>query len=69
VEGDVPTEPWGVKASTDVRNLVNDAGMEAVTWGPGDLAQAHTYDEHVDLAEATTGLTVLKASLRELWQS
>ncbi|MEF8801634.1 MAG: M20 family metallopeptidase [Halolamina sp.] len=68
VEADVSTEPWGVKASTDVRNLVNDAGMEAVTWGPGDLAQAHTYNERVDLSEAATGLTVLKASLRELWE-
>jgi succinyl-diaminopimelate desuccinylase len=67
-EADISTEPWGVKASTDVRNLVNDAGMEAVTWGPGDIAQAHTYDEHVNLSEATTGLTVLNASLRELWQ-
>lgn len=67
-EAGVSTEPWGVKASTDVRNLVNDAGMEAVTWGPGDLAQAHTYDEHVDLSEAATGLTVLKGSLRELLQ-
>jgi succinyl-diaminopimelate desuccinylase len=68
-EAGVPTEPWGVKASTDVRNLVNDAGMEAVTWGPGDLAQAHTYDEHVELTEAATGLRVLEATLRELWQS
>ncbi|MFB6221433.1 MAG: M20 family metallopeptidase [Halolamina sp.] len=66
VVADVSPEPWGVKASTDVRNLVNDAGMEAVTWGPGDLAQAHTYDEHVDLSEAAVGLEVLKASVREL---
>ncbi len=66
VLGDVSPEPWGVKASTDVRNLVNDAGMEAVTWGPGDLAQAHTYDEHVDLSEAAVGLKALKASVREL---
>ena len=62
----VSQDPWGVKASTDVRNLVNDAGMEAVTWGPGDLSQAHTYDEHVDLSEAAVGLTALKAAVRDL---
>jgi succinyl-diaminopimelate desuccinylase len=63
---DASSEPYGVEASTDVRNLVNDAGMEAVTWGPGDLAQAHTYDEHVDLSEVAVGLDVLKASVRGL---
>nr|WP_227357512.1 M20 family metallopeptidase [Haladaptatus salinisoli] len=63
---DVSVEPWGVKASTDVRNFVNDAGIEAITWGPGDLSQAHTYDEHVNLVDATTGLRTLKAALREL---
>jgi succinyl-diaminopimelate desuccinylase len=63
---DVSPDPWGVKGSTDVRNFVNDAGIEAITWGPGQLDQAHTYDEHVDLREATVGLRVLKASVREL---
>jgi len=62
----VPTEPWGVKASTDVRNFVNDAGVEAITWGPGDLAQAHTYDEHVELADATAGLRALEDALETL---
>ena len=64
--GDVSTDPWGIKASTDVRNFVNDAGIEAITWGPGDLSQAHTYDEHVNLADAATGLRTLKAALREV---
>ena len=52
-------EPWGIEAATDVRNLTNDAGMEAVTWGPGRLSQAHTYDEHVDLEAVFDGLTIL----------
>ncbi|WP_134671813.1 M20 family metallopeptidase [Halorussus marinus] len=63
---DVPTDPWGVKASTDVRNFVNDASIEAITWGPGDLAQAHTYDEHVELADATAGLRALEDALGTL---
>jgi succinyl-diaminopimelate desuccinylase len=62
----VPDEPWGVTASTDVRNFVNDAGIEAVTWGPGPLDQAHTIDEHTDLDEAATALTVLKRTARDL---
>lgn len=62
----ISTDPWGVNASTDVRNFINDADIEAITWGPGDLRQAHTYDEHVDLADAATGLQTLKTALREL---
>ncbi|WP_306060006.1 M20 family metallopeptidase [Natronococcus wangiae] len=56
---DVSTEAWGINASTDVRNFVNDADIEAITWGPGDISQAHTYDEHVSLEAAATGLDVL----------
>lgn len=63
---DVATDPWGVTASTDVRNFVNDAGIEAITWGPGDLSQAHTYDEHVDLSAANDGLDALLGAAREL---
>jgi succinyl-diaminopimelate desuccinylase len=63
---EIEPDPWGIQASTDVRNFINDGDIEAITWGPGDLSQAHTFDEHVDLVEATTGLDVLKASLREL---
>ena len=63
---DVPTEPWGIAASTDVRNFVNDAGMEAITWGPAELSQAHTYDEHVDLVAIEDGLEALVAASREL---
>lgn len=63
---DVSTDPWGVNASTDVRNFVNDAGIEAITWGPGDLSQAHTYDEHVDVAAASDGLEVLLGAARDV---
>lgn len=63
---DVPTEPWGINASTDVRNFVNDARIEAITWGPGDLTQAHTYDEHVDLSSAATGLDALVGATRDV---
>ncbi|XVH33227.1 M20 family metallopeptidase (plasmid) [Haloferacaceae archaeon DSL9] len=63
---DTPTDPWGVSASTDVRNFVNDAGIEAITWGPGDISQAHTYDERVSLAAAADGLDALLGASREI---
>lgn len=51
--------PWGIEAATDMRNLVNDAGMEAITWGPGRLSQAHTHDEYIELTAANDGLLML----------
>ncbi len=62
----VPSDPWGIEASTDVRNFINDAGIEAITWGPGDISQAHTYDEHVDLTAAEDGLDALLRASREI---
>ena len=62
-------QPWGIEAATDVRNLVNDAGVEAVTWGPGELAQAHTYDEYVEVGAAFDGLTILLDAVRDLLEA
>ena len=61
-----PEEPWGIEASTDVRNFVNDAGIPAITWGPGSLEQAHTVDEYVDLPAAEAGLEALRRAARDL---
>ena len=63
---DVSTEPWGIEASTDVRNFINDYGTQAITWGPGDLSQAHTYDEHVSIPAAVDGLDALLDASREV---
>ncbi len=57
-------EPWGIEAATDARNFVNDAGIPAVTWGPGDLDQAHTVDESIDLADAEIARGVLEEAVR-----
>jgi succinyl-diaminopimelate desuccinylase len=62
----VSPEPKGVTASTDVRNFINDANTEAITWGPGDITQAHTHNEHVDLSAATDGLEALLGATREI---
>jgi len=60
------TGSWGIEASTDVRNFVNDAGIEAVTWGPGDIERAHTVDEYVEVPDAETGLEILERATRRL---
>jgi succinyl-diaminopimelate desuccinylase len=62
----VDPEPHGVSGSTDVRNFINDAGIEAITWGPGDVSRAHTYNEYVELDEVATGHEVLTSALRDL---
>ncbi|ELZ84960.1 acetylornithine deacetylase [Haloferax gibbonsii ATCC 33959] len=65
---DVDPEPWGIRAATDVRNLVNDAGMDAITWGPGSMAQAHAYDEYIELSEVEAGYDILCTALRGLFE-
>lgn len=62
----VSPEPYGVEASTDVRNFINDADIEAITWGPGDTSQAHTYDERIDLTAAAAGLETLVQSSHDV---
>ena len=59
-------EPWGIEAATDIRNLVNDAEMQAITWEPGRLAQAHTRDESVSLDAAQMGQQILTETIRNL---
>ena len=66
---DVDPSPWGVRASTDVRNFVNDHGIEAITWGPGEIGQAHTFDENLELEEAFVGYEVLVDAAEELLDS
>jgi len=61
---DAPREPWGLEAATDAREFVA-AGIPAIIWGAGDLGEAHTVDESVALADAATGLEILKAGVRD----
>ncbi|WP_435176309.1 M20 family metallopeptidase [Halorussus sp. AFM4] len=62
---DAPAEPWGLEAATDAREFVA-AGTPAIIWGPGELAQAHTADEHVDLGDAALGLEILQEAASEI---
>lgn len=64
--GDADPAPWGIRASTDVREFINHAGTPAITWGPGSLAQAHTVDEYIDLEEAQAGQEILERAARSI---
>jgi succinyl-diaminopimelate desuccinylase len=48
-----PTEMYGTPFACDVRNLINDAGIEAITFGPGNVAECHCADERVSLEQLT----------------
>jgi succinyl-diaminopimelate desuccinylase len=56
----------GTAFASDVRNLINDAGMDAVTFGPGQLEQCHSRDEHISLAEVTAGGRILLRAVEAL---
>lgn len=51
---DVVTVPYGTDAST-----IAEAGIPAVVFGPGDIAQAHTRDEWVALTEVEQASEIL----------
>ena len=56
-------EPYGA----DMRLLVNEGATPTVIFGPGDIASAHSADEHVPLAEVADCARVLAAwVVREL---
>ncbi|WP_158055578.1 M20 family metallopeptidase [Halorussus halophilus] len=62
---DAPAGPWGMEAATDAREFVAD-GIPAIIWGPGNLSQAHTVDEHIDLGDAQVGLEILERGVSGL---
>jgi succinyl-diaminopimelate desuccinylase len=57
---------WGTPWGSDVTALVNDAGMEAITFGPGDPDGCHAPDERCSiprLGQCATALTRIAAEL------
>ncbi len=55
----------GMTAWVDAAFL-NEAGIPAVCYGPGDIAQAHSADEWIDVAEIVTCADVLETFARGL---
>lgn len=50
-----PVAPGGFPGGTDARFLIRQLGVPTVILGPGDLAQAHTTNESVDVEELEEG--------------
>lgn len=59
-------EIWGTPYSSDVRNLINDAGIEAVTFGPGNVAECHCVDERVAVDQLRDGAAVVADVAKKL---
>jgi succinyl-diaminopimelate desuccinylase len=62
----IPEEPYGTPFSTDVRNFINDAKVEAITFGPGEPNQPHTFNESIEIGEVVKCIKVLLLSAHEL---
>ncbi|MEA2226821.1 MAG: succinyl-diaminopimelate desuccinylase [bacterium] len=59
-------EIYGTPFASDVRNLVNDAGMEAITFGPGNVAECHCANERVSLTQLRQASEVIAKVARDL---
>lgn len=59
-------EPFGLPAGTDMRNFVNDANISTVTWGPGNLSQAHITDEWIEIKQLVQASKILILTYKEL---
>jgi succinyl-diaminopimelate desuccinylase len=51
----------GTPYGSDVRNLVHDGGIEAVTFGAGDVRGCHCPDEHLPVTELRLAATIITA--------
>jgi succinyl-diaminopimelate desuccinylase len=52
---------FGTPYSSDVRHLINSAGVEAVTFGPGRASELHARDEHIMIEELADAARVVAA--------
>ncbi len=62
----VPKEPFGTMYSTDVRNFINDAKISTVTFGPGNVHQAHTFNESIEIQQIVDCVRILLLAVRDL---
>lgn len=62
----ISQEPFGTMYSTDVRNFINDARIPAVTFGPGDVHQAHTFNESIEIQQIVDCVRILLLAIRDL---
>jgi acetylornithine deacetylase/succinyl-diaminopimelate desuccinylase-like protein len=60
----VPVKIEGLSAWTDAA-LLNEAGIPAICFGPGNIALAHSAEEFVPVAEIVTATRVLTSVVSE----
>ncbi|MCW4038989.1 MAG: M20 family metallopeptidase [Candidatus Bathyarchaeota archaeon] len=58
VTGKIP-QPSGAAYGTDARNFINDAHIPTIVFGPGDPAEAHTYDESIAISQVVVCSQIL----------
>jgi succinyl-diaminopimelate desuccinylase len=58
-------QPAGIVASTDQRNFINDAGIPAITWGPG-WGKSHELDEYVEIEKVVDCAKILVLTILDL---
>ncbi len=58
-------KPAGTRGSTDQRNFINDAGIPAITWGPG-WGKAHEVDEYVEIRQLVDCAKILVHTILDL---
>ena len=61
-----PGEVYGAPFASDVRNLVNDAGIDAVNFGPGNVTECHCADERVAVDQLGSCARVIVDVAKEL---
>jgi acetylornithine deacetylase/succinyl-diaminopimelate desuccinylase family protein len=61
---DEAARPRGFSAGCDMSKLVNVAGIPTVVCGPGSLAQAHTPDEFVEIAQVEQAVAMYESIAR-----
>ena len=62
----VSQESFGTMYSTDVRNFISDARIPTVTFGPGDIHQAHTFNESIEIQQIVDCVRILLLAVRDL---
>ena len=58
-------EPAGTTGSTDQRNFINDAGIPAISWGPG-YGKSHEWDEYVEISQVVNCAKILVLTIFDL---
>ncbi|MFQ5759305.1 MAG: M20 family metallopeptidase [Candidatus Bathyarchaeia archaeon] len=61
----VTSAPARLLASTDQRNFINDAGIPAISWGPGWM-KSHELDEYVKISQVVDCVKILVLTIFDL---